>query len=193
MAMHYANSPIYVLFFQLELKPICEQLDLFKGRRKQTTETSSTRDHVQTLPSDDVLWALREACSNAVFFTTIPKVDADKTDTTSVSEERDRVPQLLTSFYNETCLTMEYQLLRAHCPQIWNICCRNLTSEQILNLQKSTEKQSVSPLRFKHTKGRITSTKVHDVICRTDRRNVENLVTVITGCKTYDLAKVAAV
>lgn len=28
-------------FFQLEIKPICEQLDLFIGRRKQMTETSS--------------------------------------------------------------------------------------------------------------------------------------------------------
>lgn len=181
------------MLLQLEVKPICEQLELFKGPRKQLASNQSVDTDESKLPSAAVLRALNDACPNAAFFTTIPKLDPDDTDTASEGEDVNEIPQLLSSLQDQDCSKLQGPQLRSYCEEIWRNYCRNLSAAQISRLQTVTTKQAVSPLWFEHRKGRVTGSKVHDVLHVTDRGNKDNLVRILSGCKTYDLSRVAAV
>lgn len=177
---------------QLDIQPISEQLDLFKGRRKSsvTSTGSSSKD---PLPSEDVLLSLKAACPKAAFFSTIPKLDPDETDSASEVEETDIVPPPLTSFYQEFYISLSPSELAAAAHERWARYCQELTVNQVVTLEERTRSQSVCPLWFEHRKGRITGSKVHDVLTLQPDSSTDNLVRSITGCKSYDLSRNAAV
>lgn len=177
---------------QLDVNPISEQLHLFKGRRKLSV-TSTAASSNDPLPSDDVLFSLKAACPKAAFFSTIPKLDPDETDSASEVEETDELPQLLTSLYKESYGSLSPSELAAVAKERWAQYCQKFTVSQVAALEKRTRSQSVCPLWFEHRKGRVTGSRVHDVLTLKANSSADNLVRLITGCKTYDLSRNAAV
>lgn len=70
-----------------------------KNRTKEVKTQKYQRNG--TLPSNHVLEAQKTACPNAAFFTLIPKLDQDETDTALENEDEINVPDPLTSFFKE--------------------------------------------------------------------------------------------
>jgi len=79
---------------QIDMIPVCEMGDLVKCGRKQTV-ASVTSSSVDPLPSHAVLMSLKQCCPDAVFFTTIPKLEPDETVSSDTADEDE-----LSSFFS---------------------------------------------------------------------------------------------
>jgi hypothetical protein len=80
--------------------------DLIQSSRKSYVPTVSSSS-VDPLPDMDTLLALRNCCPDAVFFTLIPKLSEDDTDTAEEDETLALIP-LLTSVGDEIIQTASY-------------------------------------------------------------------------------------
>lgn len=157
--------------------------ELISGNRKKTVEAVHATSRAP-LPTKEVLVSLKEICPDAVFFTLIPKLDEEDTD--SADEEYADLPATITSL----CLP-EMLAPSDNIRTIWGkyVC----TEDHIQHLEECTRGQSVCPLWFEHRKGRITGTKAHDVYVRKPETPPNNLVKRVLGFKSYDLSKNKAV
>jgi len=79
--------------------------ELIQSNRKHAvlSVTSSSND---PLPDSRVLQDLKECCPDAVFFTLLPKLDEDETDTAEEDGTTNVVP-LITSIGDEICSAAE--------------------------------------------------------------------------------------
>ena len=68
-----------------------------------------------------------------------------------------------------------------------------VTDQQITKLEEQTRSQSISNLWYRHREGRITASKVHDVVHMLPSTDPSNLVCRILGYSSSDLSKVPAV
>ncbi|KAH3724384.1 hypothetical protein DPMN_050200 [Dreissena polymorpha] len=150
---------------------------LINGNRSKPVPSviPSGRDQ---LPDISTLQSLQKVYPEAVFFTTIPKLDPEETETASEGGEFQECMQSLRGLNREYgTLPVDDESLRC----IWShYKCRK---EQVDMLEKETRGQSVCPLWFEHRKGRITGTKAHDVFVMKESSNTDNLVRLITGSK----------
>ncbi|KAH3822281.1 uncharacterized protein LOC127881093 [Dreissena polymorpha] len=175
--------------FRRELQPMTatELQPLMNGSRSKPVPSviPSGRDQ---LPDISTLQSLQKVCPEAVFFTTIPKLDPEETETASEGGEFQECMQSLRGLNREHgTLPVDNESLR----RIWSHY--KCSKEQVDMLEKETRGQSVCPLWFEHRKGRITGTKAHDVFVMKESSNTDNLVRLITGSKCYNLSGKAAV
>lgn len=162
---------------QLNVCPVSEiSLDILKSGRKisQPCVTSSSTD---PLPDIAVLQKLKECCPDGVFFTLIPKLSAEDTDTAEEDGSTTLMP-LLTSLGNETIAraTDIYSVYAAY-----KASCSISAIEQ---LEAQTRGQADVQLWHEHRKGRITGTTFHKIITARDTTSSEALVkAIISGGK----------
>lgn len=143
------------------------------------------------LPSTSELETLKEAVPNAVFFTTIPKLDPEETDTASETEDASELPDLLTCLYSDQYADRCQSDLITEGTNLWSRV--KISLEQIKNLEEVTRSQSTNKLWFEHRKGRITASKAHEVYKKKLESNCNNLICKIMGYKEYNLQKHKAV
>jgi hypothetical protein len=159
---------------------------LIKGRRNKMVQsvTPSSKD---PLPDRETLLSLKAVCPNAVFFTCIPRLDPEETETASETGENQRILPPLRDFYEKGNISLQPDELQQKAKRVWEEY--KCSDQQIQDLEEQTRAQSVSPLWFEHRKGRITGTKAHDVLVLKKTTDPGNLVKRITGTKTYNLSK----
>ncbi|XP_064609117.1 uncharacterized protein LOC135473205 [Liolophura sinensis] len=163
--------------FRKELHPmtISDLQDKIKGRRSKRIMSviASGKDN---LPPVSDLLALNDVFPDAVFFSTIPRLDPEDTDSAS---ERDEgycdTLQPLRSLH-EMCKGME--ITEESLETIWS--AYNSSKQKVMDLHEKTKGQAECNLWFEHRKGRITGTKAHSVFTIRDITTPKNLVWRIT-------------
>jgi hypothetical protein len=163
---------------------------LIKGKRSKPVPSVTSTGH-DPLPETDVLKALKKCCPNAVFFTTIPRLEPEETETASDGGETATILQPLRMLYDNNNELLGDSELREEVTRTWR--SYRCSHEQALQLEGATKGQSVSPLWFEHRKGRITGTKAHDVLIWKGKGDPSRLVRQITGFQCYNLSKHKAV
>eukprot|EP00794_Sanderia_malayensis_P002713 gene2713-3138_t len=178
--------------FKDELEPltIAEQPSLFQGNHK-TIRESHNPTGFDPLPSIDELKALEAICPDACFFGSIPKLDSEETDSASEDECDGVFPELLHSLFEERFSNLEGTRLTSYLQNLW--ARYQISQQQIQSLEKQTRSQSVNDLWHKHREGRITASKVHDVVHILPSTDPSNLVCRILGYNKCDLSKVSAI
>lgn len=137
------------------------------------------------LPDANVLMSLKIVQPDAVFFTTIPQLDPEDTDTASEGES-EKFPATLLSLYDEQFEKLTGGQLQHACEKEWaQYSCSEMQCEA---LENSTRSQSVCPRWYEHRKGRITASKAHDMYVHKDATPPENLVKRIMGYNSYSLS-----
>ena len=142
------------------------------------------------LPDINDLKSLQTACPRAAFFTLIPKLDPEDTD--SASEDEDEVnyiPEPITSLHQEEYSSLSKRELQGKSKEILLQLSR-ITQDQILELEKLTREQAICPLWFEHRRGRITGSIAHELFRRKATTPPENLLRKIMGYDSKDLSKV---
>ena len=142
------------------------------------------------LPDINELKSLQTACPRAAFFTLIPKLDPEDTD--SASEDEDEVnyfPEPITSLHQEEYSSLSKKELQGKSKEILLKLSR-ITQDQILELEKLTREQAICPLWFEHRRGRITGSIAHELFRRKATTPPENLLRKIMGYDSKDLSKV---
>jgi len=131
----------------------------------------------------------KQACPDAVFFTTIGKLDDDDSHTADEDEVSTFFP-MLTSLGNLTpsvdSTVSDEQRYEAY----RNACT---VSKILERLEIETKLQKDSFLWHMHRKSRITGTVVHDVLRRRESTEPANLVSTIMRYSERDLSYTAAV
>jgi len=155
--------------------------DLIRSNRKGTVTSvcSSSKD---PLPETSTLTALKQCCPDAVFFTLIPKVDAEETDTADEDDNSSPIP-LITSIGDEICSAAEGRS-DDEAVKIYSEQCNPF---KLQDLEIRTRDQSSSFLWHLHRKGRITGTSVHQVLHRRQDKSVDKLVCKIMGYTESDI------
>jgi len=171
---------------EVEMMPVSEMGHLIKSSRK-TTVPSINPTSSDELPSLPVLQFLQQCCPDAVFFTTLPKLDDDDTDTAEEDELSCFFP-MLTSIGNYTLAPSA--LNNDDLVKSYREAC---TTAKIERLEVETREQRDSFLWHMHRKGRITGTSVHDVMRQTETSNKRTLVSKIMGYSSIDLSSNKAV
>ena len=97
---------------------------------------------------------------NADFFQTIPKLDAESTNTADEIEE----------FYRPLLTSLSLQDSGQNLKDIWNEY--RCTHVQIVALVQERTTQSSSPVWYAHRKGRIIGTKAHYILVKKIRRTL---------------------
>lgn len=138
-----------------------------------------------------MLKTLKDICPNAAFFSLIPKLDPEETDSASEDEDESNLPKPLTALYSDEYATLTNHQLKEKCSQISKEL--QVTPEQCKELEQVTRNQSICPLWFEHRKGRITASKAHSVLKRRESTPPENLLKSLMGYKAYDLSKIKQV
>eukprot|EP00794_Sanderia_malayensis_P001645 gene1645-1828_t len=177
-------------FREIEPCTIQEKAGLFKGTRSAIPQNWNPTGS-DPLPSVDLLHELKEICPNACLFTIIPKLDEEETDSASEDENDDVFPRLLCTLYEEPFSNLRGNSLSSYIPSLW--IKYHVTQDQIANLEKQTRSQSISNLWYRHREGRITASKVHDVVHMLPSTNPTKLVSRIMGYSNCDLSKVPSV
>ena len=138
------------------------------------------------LPDLPVLKSLKDVCPNAAFFSLIPKLDPEDTDSASEDEDETNLPQPLTALYSQEYISLSPEDMRKKCHEV----VHNLvyTKDNREELELVTRNQAVCPLWFEHRKGRITATKAHSVVHRRETTPPENLVKHLKGYDSRDLS-----
>ncbi len=158
------------------------------GNRNKRVEsvTSTSKDK---LPEVEHLQRLKASCPNAVFFTLIPRINNDETDS---ADDEDFLPRPLTALREDALDVGNGDIdIKTYCRSKWDRY--ECSEEQIRNLEAKTRNQSASQLWFEHRKGRITGSKAHDVFVHNDNSSNVNLVKMLMGYKMYELSKNKAV
>jgi len=172
---------------EIDVKPVSEMGDLVKSGSKKAV-TSVTSSSTDPLPAAEILMSLKQCCPDAVFFTTIPKLEDDETDTADEDEMSSFFP-LITSIGNVTPST-DSTLSDDECFDAYQKLC---TVSKIQRLEVETRLQRESFLWHMHRKGRITGTTVHDILRRRENTDPENLVSKIMGYSGQNLSKIKAI
>uniref|UniRef100_A0A8C6TKY7 Uncharacterized protein n=1 Tax=Neogobius melanostomus TaxID=47308 RepID=A0A8C6TKY7_9GOBI len=174
--------------FRKELEPvtITNLQHLIKGKRTKPVP-SIVPSGKDSLPDLSILQSLHGVCPDAVFFTTIPRLDPEETDTESETEQLYEIVRPLRDLYQEQSEEISDDKLKI----IW--ATYRCTAEQAKELELETKGQAVCPLWFEQRKGRITASKAHDVLVRKDKTDPDKLVQLICGSKCYDLSNVKQV
>ena len=173
---------------QLEPLTISEQASLFQGNHKTIRECHNPTGS-DPLPSIEELKELQQTCPDACLFGIIPKLDSEETDTASEDECCGVFPELLHGLFEEKFCNLEGNQLASYAQSLW--ARYKITEQQIINLKKQTRSQSASKLWHKHREGRITASKVHDVVQMLPSTDPSNLVCNILSY--HDLSKVLAI
>ena len=139
------------------------------------------------LPDESVLKSLKEVCPNAVFFTTIPSLDPEETDSASEQGEHQEILQPLRDLHHH----YDNDVNEGQLAEIWREY--KCTESQANDLELQTRGQTICPTWYEQRKGRITASKAHDILVRRQTTKPDNLVRLITGSKTYDLTEKKAV
>lgn len=132
-----------------------------------------------------MLKSLKKVCPRAAFFSLIPKLDPEETDSASEDEYESSLSQLLTGLYSDDCATLTKHQLKEKCSQLAKES--QVTPEQCKELEKVTRNQSICLLCFEHRKGRITASKAQSALKRKESTPPNNLLKSIMGYKAYDL------
>ena len=134
-----------------------------------------------------MLKSLKEVCPRAAFFSLIPKLDPEETDSALGDEDESNLPQPLTALYSDEYATLSKRQLKEKCSQLAKEL--QVTPEQCKELENVTRNQSICSLWFEYGKGRITASKAHSVVKRKESTPPDNLLKSIMGYKAYDLCK----
>ena len=166
---------------------ITELQHLIKGKRNKHVP-SVIPTGKDKLPETDVLQSLKDVCPDAVFFTTIPRLDPEETETATETGESNEFVQPLRELYSEKG---GQEVNNDELNFIWsNYKC---SQQQAHNLETETKGQSVCPLWYEQRKGRITASKAHDILVRKQTTNPNNLIKLVTGSKCYNLSNMKPV
>ena len=174
-------------FNQINPRTVAEFTNLVKRNRKGDVPSVSYTPS-PPLPDLSVLKSLKEVCPRGAFFSLIPKLDPEETDSASEDEDESNLPQPLTALYSEEYATLTKHQLKEKCSQLAKEL--QVTPEQCKELEKVTRNQSICPLWFEHRKGRITASKAHRVLKRKESTPPDNLLKSIMGYEAYDLCKI---
>ena len=90
--------------------------------------------------------------------------------------------------YEEKFSSLEGSQLASYVESLW--AKHRISEQQMDNLGKQTRSQSINKLWHKHREGRITASKVHNVVHRLPSTDPSNLVCRILGYNNPDLSKV---
>lgn len=160
---------------------------LIRSNRKVhvPTVTSSSRD---SLPDVEMLQKLKECCPSAVFFTLIPKLDSDETDTADEDDTSTILP-LITSIGDEIVAAGQSRTDEEALEVYKRVCVKSAIDE----LEIRTRIQSKSVLWHLHRKCRITGTSVHDVLHRRPSLNPSKLIKKICGYGSNSISHLPSV
>ena len=178
---------LFQCFNQINPRSVAEFTDLVKRNRKGDVPSVSYTP-TPPLPELSVLKSLKEVCPRAAFFSLIPKLDPEETDSASEDEDESNLPQPLTALYSDEYATLTKHQLKEKCSQLAKEL--QVTPEQCKELEEVTRNQSICPLWFEHRKERITASKAHSVLKGKESTPPDNLLKSIMGYKAYDLSKI---
>ena len=147
--------------------------------------TSSSRD---SLPNVQILQRLRECCPSAVFFTEIPKLNPEETDTADEDDTSTILP-LITSIGDEILATAQSRTNEEPLEAYKQVCVKSAIDE----LEIRTRVQSKSVLWHLHRKGRTTGTSLHDILHRRSSTKPNKLVKKICGYGSKDISQLSSV
>ena len=139
-------------------RSVADFKDLVKMNRKGDVE-SVKYSADPPMPDPSVLKDLKEICPKAAFFSLIPKLDPEETDSASEDEDEPTHLDPITCLYSQTYASLAADELQKKGADL--IANLNYTSGQRENLELVTRNQSISPLWYEHRKGRITASKAH--------------------------------
>ena len=173
----------------VEPTPITELFHLTKGKRS-AIDTSSYVSRAPLPPSAD-LEELRVACPRSVFFTMIPKVDPEETDTASEDEHQaveELLPPTITSLHDPAIDDISEEYITKQWSNYF------VTDSQAEFLEERTRAQYNCELWDDHRAGRITGSKAHSILShmRKDQhteKTVHNLINRVMNYRRYDLSK----
>lgn len=135
-----------------------------------------------------MLQSLQDVCPDAVFFTKIPRLDPEETETaTETVESHEFVKPLRDLFLEKGEVDMNSDYLHSLLSNYKSM------EQQVKNLEKEMRGQSVCLLWYEQRKGGITASKAHDILVSKETASENNLVQLVTGCKCYNFSNMKPV